>query len=62
MSASYESVAGLAQTLRRAVAAHGKHEEEIGQADPDWYAPQYMLDEQAGHPAATGRRRAHERL
>ena len=45
--AAYDSVAGLADALRRAAAAHGKHEEEIGHADadwPDWYA-QYMADE-----------------
>jgi hypothetical protein len=42
-------VSGLADALRRAAAAHGKHEEEIGHADadwPDWYA-QYMTDESA---------------
>ena len=42
-------VTGLADALRRAAAAHGKHEEEIGHADadwPDWYA-QYMADESA---------------
>jgi catechol 2,3-dioxygenase-like lactoylglutathione lyase family enzyme len=47
--ASFDSVAGLAAALRRAATAHGKHEEEIGQADPnwpDWYA-QYMADESA---------------
>jgi len=35
---------------RRAAAAHGKHEEQTGQADPnwpDWYAT-YMVDEQTG--------------
>jgi catechol 2,3-dioxygenase-like lactoylglutathione lyase family enzyme len=45
--AVFDSVAGLAAALRRAAAAHGKHEEETGQADPnwpDWYA-QYMADE-----------------
>ena len=50
MQASYESAAELAQALRRAAAAHGKHEEEIGHADadwPTWYA-QYMVDEQSG--------------
>jgi hypothetical protein len=55
MPASYESAGELAQALRRAAAAHGKHEEEIGHADadwPTWYA-QYMVDEQAGHPAET---------
>ena len=47
--AVFDSVAGLAAALRRAAAAHGKHEEETGQADPnwpDWYA-QYMADEAA---------------
>jgi catechol 2,3-dioxygenase-like lactoylglutathione lyase family enzyme len=45
--AVYGSVAGLAAALRRAEAAHGKHEQEIGQRDenwPDWYA-QYMAEE-----------------
>jgi catechol 2,3-dioxygenase-like lactoylglutathione lyase family enzyme len=44
---AYDSAADLAEALRRAAAAHGKHEEETGQADPnwpDWYA-QYMVDE-----------------
>jgi catechol 2,3-dioxygenase-like lactoylglutathione lyase family enzyme len=47
--AAYDSVAGLADALRRAAAAHGKHEEEIGQADPDWpdWYAQYMADESA---------------
>ncbi len=52
MQATYGSAADLAAALRRAAAAHGKHEEEIGQADPawpDWYG-QYMVDEQAGRP------------
>jgi catechol 2,3-dioxygenase-like lactoylglutathione lyase family enzyme len=53
--ASFGSVAGLAAALRRAAAAHGKHEEEIGHADPnwpDWYA-QYMADESAGQAAGS---------
>ena len=48
--ADFDSVAGLAAALRRAAAAHGKHEQETGQADPnwpDWYA-QYLADEAAG--------------
>jgi catechol 2,3-dioxygenase-like lactoylglutathione lyase family enzyme len=51
--ATYDSVAGLAGALRRAAAAHGKHEQETGQADadwPDWYA-QYMADERTGQDA-----------
>jgi hypothetical protein len=38
-------VANLADALRRAEAAHGRHEAETGQPDenwPDWYA-QYMV-------------------
>jgi catechol 2,3-dioxygenase-like lactoylglutathione lyase family enzyme len=45
--AAYDSAADLAEALRRAADAHGKHEEETGQTDPnwpDWYA-QYMVDE-----------------
>jgi predicted enzyme related to lactoylglutathione lyase len=48
-SAVYDSAADLAEALRRAEAAHGQHEKEIGHADadwPDWYA-QYMLNESA---------------
>jgi catechol 2,3-dioxygenase-like lactoylglutathione lyase family enzyme len=47
---AYVSVADLAAALRRAAAAHGKHEERTGQADadwPDWYA-EYMVRESAG--------------
>jgi catechol 2,3-dioxygenase-like lactoylglutathione lyase family enzyme len=45
--AAYNSVTGLAAALRRAAAAHGKHEEETGQADPDWpdWYAQYLADE-----------------
>ena len=53
MPTTYESAADLAQALRRAAAAHGRHEEEIGHADadwPTWYA-QYMVHEQAGQGA-----------
>ena len=52
--ASYGSVSGLAAALRRAAAAHGKHEEEIGKADPDWpdWYAQYMADESAGQAAS----------
>jgi catechol 2,3-dioxygenase-like lactoylglutathione lyase family enzyme len=47
---TYASVADLASALRRAEAAHGKHEARIGKADadwPDWYAL-YMVREQSG--------------
>jgi hypothetical protein len=40
----------LAEALRRAAAAHGRHEEEIGHADPDWpdwYAAS-MIQERIG--------------
>jgi catechol 2,3-dioxygenase-like lactoylglutathione lyase family enzyme len=45
--AAYDSVADLAEALRRAEVAHGKHEAELGVRDenwPDWYA-QYMVEE-----------------
>jgi hypothetical protein len=56
MSVSYDSAADLAQALRRAEAAHGQHEKEIGHADPDWpdWYARYMVDEQAAHPAEAG--------
>jgi hypothetical protein len=48
---TFNSVAELAATLRRAAAAHGEHEKRTGgQRDenwPDWYA-EYMAREQAG--------------
>jgi len=44
---AYESAPDLAAALRRAAAAHGKHEEETGKPDPDWpdWYAQYMVDE-----------------
>jgi hypothetical protein len=56
MSATYDSAPVLAAALRRAAEAHGKHEKEIGHADPnwpDWYA-EFMVEEQAGTAGATG--------
>lgn len=47
---TFASASDLASALRRAAAAHGKHEERIGKADPnwpDWYA-EYMVREQSG--------------
>jgi hypothetical protein len=46
-AAAYESADDLAGALRRAAAAHGKHEEEIGKADPDWpdWYARYMVAE-----------------
>jgi len=42
--------ADLAEALRRAAAAHGRHEAETGQPDPDWpdWYAQSMADESAG--------------
>jgi hypothetical protein len=49
MATNYDSVEDLAAALRRAAAAHGRHEEEIGQADPDWpdWYADFMVQEQA---------------
>jgi catechol 2,3-dioxygenase-like lactoylglutathione lyase family enzyme len=47
---AYTSAGDLSQALRRAAAAHGKHEARTGQADPnwpDWYA-EYMVREESG--------------
>ena len=47
---AFASTADLVSALRRAAAAHGEHEQRIGEADenwPDWYAA-YMVAEQAG--------------
>ena len=51
--AVFDSVAGLADALRRAEAAHGKYEQETGKPDPDWPAwyARYMADEAAGEGA-----------
>ena len=50
MATTYESVSDLAQALRRAAEAHGKHEERTGEADPDWpdWYALYMVREAAG--------------
>ena len=55
MPATYDSAPDLAAALRRAEEAHGRHEKEIGHADPDWpdWYAQYMLDEQ-GRPSGEG--------
>jgi catechol 2,3-dioxygenase-like lactoylglutathione lyase family enzyme len=47
---TFASASDLANALRRAAAAHGRHEERTGGADPnwpDWYA-EYMVREQGG--------------
>jgi catechol 2,3-dioxygenase-like lactoylglutathione lyase family enzyme len=46
---TYDSAGDLAEALRRAETAHGKHEAELGEYDtnwPDWYA-QHMVDERS---------------
>jgi catechol 2,3-dioxygenase-like lactoylglutathione lyase family enzyme len=47
--ATYTSADDLKHALERAAAAHGKHEEEIGAADPDWptWYAQFMWDERS---------------
>jgi catechol 2,3-dioxygenase-like lactoylglutathione lyase family enzyme len=52
---TFTSANDLADAMRRASAAHGKHEERTGKADanwPDWYAS-YMVAEEAGAPLPT---------
>ncbi len=52
---TYASPVDLAGALRRAAAAHGKHEQLTGGPDqnwPDWYAA-YMVAEQSGAPLPT---------
>jgi hypothetical protein len=55
MDTAYESVADLADALRRASEAHGKHEERTGKADPDWpdWYALYMVRERAGEELPT---------
>ena len=48
MPATYENSDELADALRRAAAAHGEHETQLGHEDadwPSWYA-RYMVEEQ----------------
>ena len=42
MDTTYQSVSDLAEALRRAAEAHGKHEECTDKEDPDW--PQWYAD------------------
>jgi hypothetical protein len=52
MQVTFDSAADLAEVLRRAAAAHGLHEQEIGHPDqgwPDGYA-RYPEQEHAGAP------------
>jgi catechol 2,3-dioxygenase-like lactoylglutathione lyase family enzyme len=47
---SFGGASDVASALRRAAAAHAKHEQRIGKADPDWpdWYAKYMVAEQAG--------------
>jgi len=47
---TYASARDLAEAMRRAAAAHGKHEARIGKADPDWpdWYAEFMVHEQSG--------------
>jgi hypothetical protein len=53
MQLTFESSDNLSLALVRAAAAHGKHEEETGKADPDWpiWYAQYLEREQASQEA-----------
>lgn len=53
----FTSAADLASALRRAAAAHGEHEQQIGKPDADWPAwyAQYIVREQAGGAEAKRR-------
>ncbi len=53
---AFASAGELASALRRAEAAHGRHEAQLGKRDenwPAWYA-EYMLREQSGEESARG--------
>ncbi len=56
MQVTFDSADDLARALRRAAAAHGRHEEQTGHPDPDWpdWYAQYMMQEQAGRPGQAG--------
>ncbi|GAA3453331.1 hypothetical protein [Dactylosporangium matsuzakiense] len=44
---TFDTAEQLAAALRRAAAAHGRHEEELGHADegwPEWYAAFMLRD------------------
>ena len=52
---TFTSSSELASALRRAAAAHGKHENRIGRQDPDWpdWYAEYIVREQAGKELPT---------
>ncbi len=55
MATTYDSAEDLADALRKASEAHGKHEERIGHEDPDWpdWYALYMVRERAGEELPT---------
>jgi len=60
---TYASAGDLSRALRRAEAAHGKHEARTGQRDlnwPDWYA-EYMCASRAAKSCRFERARARRR-
>ena len=48
--ASFDSADELGQAIVRAEEAHARHEEETGEADPDWpsWYARFMVSEQSG--------------
>ncbi len=48
MKLTFDSADELSGALQRAAEAHGRHEQEIGFADPDWPAwyAQFLAEEQ----------------
>ena len=48
--AHFSSTEELAASLRRAANAHGEHEKQLGQPDPNWphWYAQYLMEEQHG--------------
>lgn len=57
MSVSYENATDLAEALRRAEAAHGRYEQTLGHADPDWpgWYARYMVEERAQSAGSRGK-------
>jgi hypothetical protein len=56
MQVTFYSAVDPAEALRRAAAAYGQHEKEIGHPHPDWpkWYAQYMVQEQAGPSGPVG--------
>ena len=55
MPVTFDAATDLAEALRRAKAAHGRHEQQLGHPDPDWpdWYAQYMVQVPAGPGAGT---------